>query len=59
MIKDPEAIHTPGSTTRSASSARPARQLRNSTQRSIPTSHEVDEFFSDAEEQQQREFAQK
>ncbi|KAH9620437.1 hypothetical protein KSS87_004129 [Heliosperma pusillum] len=59
MIRDPDAINTPGSTTRPTCSAHAARRSRNSTQRSIPTSHEMEEFFADAEEQQQREFVQK
>ncbi|XP_074306939.1 cyclin-dependent kinase inhibitor 4-like isoform X2 [Silene latifolia] len=59
MIRDPDAINTPGSTTRPTCSAQAVRRSRNSTQRSIPTSHEMEEFFANAEEQQQKEFVQK
>ncbi|KAK9671511.1 hypothetical protein RND81_12G035000 [Saponaria officinalis] len=59
MIQDSESIRTPGSTTRPASSPKTTRRLPSSTPRDIPTSHEMEEFFADAEEQQQKDFIQK
>ncbi|XP_050219563.1 cyclin-dependent kinase inhibitor 5 [Mercurialis annua] len=58
LIRDPESIRTPGSTTR-PSATETNRRLQNSTPRHIPTSHEMDEFFTGAEEQQQRRFIDK
>ncbi|XP_021681826.2 cyclin-dependent kinase inhibitor 3 isoform X2 [Hevea brasiliensis] len=59
LIRDPETIRTPGSTTRPASSTEISRRLQNSTRRHIPTAHEMDEFFAGAEQEQQRQFIEK
>ncbi|KAK8474781.1 hypothetical protein V6N13_060472 [Hibiscus sabdariffa] len=59
LIRDPESIRTPGSTTRRTSSAETSRQVQNSTRRHIPTSNEMDEFFALAEVDQQRQFIEK
>ncbi|XP_022735246.1 cyclin-dependent kinase inhibitor 4-like isoform X2 [Durio zibethinus] len=59
LIRDPESLKTPGSTTRPTSSAETNQRLQNSMQRHIPTAHEMDEFFSIAEEEQQRQFIEK
>lgn len=56
LIRDPDTIRTPGSTTRPTGSN---RRVQNSTQRPIPTAHEMEEFFSSAEEKQQRLFIEK
>ncbi|KAK8560766.1 hypothetical protein V6N13_026202 [Hibiscus sabdariffa] len=59
LIRDPENIRTPGSTTRPTSSAVTNKRVQNSTRRNIPTSNEMDEFFSLAEVDQQRQFIEK
>ncbi|KAF2288873.1 hypothetical protein GH714_022513 [Hevea brasiliensis] len=59
LIRDPETIITPGSTTRPASSTETSRRIQNSVHRHIPTAHEMDEFFAGAEEEQQRQFIEK
>ncbi|GMI96122.1 hypothetical protein HRI_003281500 [Hibiscus trionum] len=58
-IRGSESIRTPGSTTRPNSSADTNRRVRGSTRRHVPTSHEMDEFFSLAEVDQQRQFIEK
>ncbi|KAL5781445.1 hypothetical protein ACOSP7_006474 [Xanthoceras sorbifolium] len=57
LIRDPDAIRTPGSTTRPTSSIE-NRGGQNSTQRPIPTATEMDEFFAGAEEDQQKLFVE-
>ncbi|KAG8636866.1 cyclin-dependent kinase inhibitor 5 isoform X4 [Manihot esculenta] len=59
LIRDPETIRTPGSTTRHASSAETSRRMQDSMRRHIPTANEMDEFFAGAEEEQQRQFIEK
>ncbi|KAL7177344.1 hypothetical protein ACSBR2_030658 [Camellia fascicularis] len=59
LIRDPESIRTPGSTTRPTSSPQADTRVQNSLRRNIPTSHEMDEFFASAEEQQQKQFVDK
>ncbi|KAK9287592.1 hypothetical protein L1049_016027 [Liquidambar formosana] len=59
LIRDPDTIRTPGSTTRPTTSIETNRRIQNSTRRHIPTAHEMDEFFAGAEEQQQRQFIEK
>ncbi|KDP39379.1 hypothetical protein JCGZ_01136 [Jatropha curcas] len=59
LIRDPETIRTPGSTTRPTSSTETHRRIQNSAHRHIPTSLEMDEFFARAEEEQQRQFIEK
>ncbi|GKU98635.1 hypothetical protein SLEP1_g11610 [Rubroshorea leprosula] len=59
LIRDPESVRTPGSTTRPTSSTDANRRVQNSMQRRIPTAHEMDEFFAGAEEEQQKQFVEK
>ncbi|XP_022722056.1 cyclin-dependent kinase inhibitor 5-like [Durio zibethinus] len=59
LIRDPESIRTPGSTTRPTSSAETNQRVVNSTRRHIPTAHEIDEFFAVVEEEQRRQFIEK
>ncbi|KAE8698074.1 Cyclin-dependent kinase inhibitor 5 [Hibiscus syriacus] len=59
LIREADSIRTPGSTTRPARSAETNQRVQNSTRRQIPTSHEMDEFFSLAEVDQQRQFIEK
>ncbi|KAE8658452.1 Cyclin-dependent kinase inhibitor 5 [Hibiscus syriacus] len=59
LIRDPQSIRTPGSTTRPTSSAETSQRVQNSTRQHIPTSNEMDEFFALAEVDQQRQFIEK
>ncbi|KAA8548428.1 hypothetical protein F0562_000112 [Nyssa sinensis] len=59
LIRDPDSIKTPGSTTRPTSSTEANRRMKNSMQRHIPTASEMNEFFVGAEEQQHRQFIEK
>ncbi|GMI71800.1 inhibitor/interactor with cyclin-dependent kinase, KIP-RELATED PROTEIN 3 [Hibiscus trionum] len=59
LIKDPESIRTPVSTTRLTCSAETNQRVQNSRRRHIQTSNEMDEFFSLAEVDQQRQFIEK
>ncbi|GLT55299.1 hypothetical protein SLA2020_284360 [Shorea laevis] len=59
LIRDPDTIRTPGSTTRPTGSTETNRRMQNTTRRHIPTAHEMDEFFAAAEEEQQRQFIDK
>ncbi|XP_039072005.1 cyclin-dependent kinase inhibitor 4-like [Hibiscus syriacus] len=59
LIRDPESIRTPGSTTRRTSSTETNQIVHNSMRGQLPTAHEMDEFFSVAEEEQQRQFIEK
>ncbi|GMI90101.1 inhibitor/interactor with cyclin-dependent kinase, KIP-RELATED PROTEIN 3 [Hibiscus trionum] len=59
LIRDPESIRTPGSTTRPTSSTETNQRVHNSMHGHIPTTHEIDDFFSIAEEDQQRQFIEK
>ncbi|KAK4778225.1 hypothetical protein SAY87_018412 [Trapa incisa] len=57
LIRDPDVIRTPGSSTRpSVGDYRRASGIEN---RHIPTSQEMDEFFANAEEEQRRSFIKK
>ncbi|XP_038875552.1 cyclin-dependent kinase inhibitor 5-like [Benincasa hispida] len=60
LIRNPDIIRTPSSTTRPTTSAIETNH-RNpcSSNRHIPTAREMDEFFALAEEKQQRNFIQK
>ncbi|KAJ4722971.1 Cyclin-dependent kinase inhibitor [Melia azedarach] len=58
LIRDPETIRTPGSSNRPTSSME-NRRARSSASRHIPTAHEMDQFFADAEEEQRRQFIEK
>ncbi|XP_061367048.1 cyclin-dependent kinase inhibitor 4-like [Gastrolobium bilobum] len=55
LIRDSNAIHTPGSTTRQ----RTHQIIHQHMQRNIPTAYEVEEFFSYAEKQQRTIFMDK
>lgn len=59
LIRDPDAIRTPGSTTRQTNSAETNRRIQNSSRRHVPTAREMDEFFAGAEEEQQKQFIEK
>ncbi|KAG1361857.1 cyclin-dependent kinase inhibitor 4 [Cocos nucifera] len=59
LIKDSETIGTPGSTTRPTNSSATNRRMQNPMRRSIPTTHEMEEFFAGAEQLQQRIFTEK
>ncbi|KAJ4847600.1 hypothetical protein Tsubulata_013920 [Turnera subulata] len=61
LIRDPEAIRTPGSTTRRdrSNAATRATNVVNAVQGNIPTTREMEEFFSCLEQQQQRLFMEK
>ncbi|KAG2726545.1 hypothetical protein I3760_01G117600 [Carya illinoinensis] len=58
LIRDPDTIRTPCSTTR-RTLTQTNRRTQNRTGRHIPTAHEMDEFFAGAEEEQQRQFIEK
>ena len=55
LIRDSNAIHTPGSTTR----PRTRQIIHEHVQRNIPTAYEMEEFFAYAEKQQQTIFMDK
>ncbi|TKY66108.1 Cyclin-dependent kinase inhibitor 3 [Spatholobus suberectus] len=55
LIRDSNAIHTPGSTTRQ----RRHHIIHEHIQRNIPTAYEMEEFFAYAEKQQQTIFMDK
>lgn len=55
LIRDSNAIHTPGSTTR----PRTRQIIHEHIQRNIPTAYEMEEFFAYAEKQQQTIFMDK
>ncbi|GAV59021.1 CDI domain-containing protein [Cephalotus follicularis] len=60
LIREPDTIRTPGSTTRPTTiSTETKRRTQNSTHRQIPTAHEMDEFFSGAEEERLKQFIEK
>jgi hypothetical protein len=59
LIRDPESIRTPGSTTRPTCSTEANGGVQNSMPSPILTAHDMDDFFSGAEEQQQKQFIDK
>lgn len=59
LIRDPDSVRTPGSTTKPTCSTETNRRMQNTTRRHIPTAQEMDEFFAAAEEEQQRQFIEK
>lgn len=59
LIRDPDSVRTPGSTTRPTCPTETNRRTENTTRRHIPTAREMDEFFAGAEEAQQRKFVEK
>ncbi|XVF38021.1 hypothetical protein REPUB_Repub20aG0062000 [Reevesia pubescens] len=58
LIRDPEIIRTPSSSTRSTSLEETNQKVQNSA-RYIPTTHEMNEFFAVAKEEHQRRFIEK
>ncbi|KAL5542571.1 hypothetical protein UlMin_010281 [Ulmus minor] len=58
LIRDPDTIQTPGSSTRPMNSEI-NRKTQSSSQRHIPTANEMDDFFAGAEEEQQKQFIDK
>ncbi|KAM7271145.1 hypothetical protein ACFE04_030359 [Oxalis oulophora] len=59
LIRDPEKIETPCSTTKEKTSASNFRRVQSDELRHMPTTRELDEFFSAAEQEQQRLFIDK
>lgn len=59
LIRDPEAITTPGSSTKRAYSTNVNYRVQNSAPSHIPTTIEMDEFFTVPEKQQQQQFIEK
>ncbi|KAJ9555492.1 hypothetical protein OSB04_010106 [Centaurea solstitialis] len=59
LIRDPDAIRTPGSSTKPTRSSDNKYRVQNTTPRHIPTTSEMDEFFTGPEKQQQRLFIEK
>ncbi|KAM7271290.1 hypothetical protein ACFE04_030504 [Oxalis oulophora] len=59
LIKDVNSIGTPGSTTKQTSPATNYRRAQDGVQRNIPTSLEMDAFFSSMERENQRLFIEK
>uniref|UniRef100_A0A5B6YXQ9 Putative cyclin-dependent kinase inhibitor 5 n=1 Tax=Davidia involucrata TaxID=16924 RepID=A0A5B6YXQ9_DAVIN len=59
LIRDSDTIGTPGSTTRPISSTAVNRRIQNVMQRNVPTTHEMDDFFAFAEQQQRSLFIEK
>ncbi|KAJ0970434.1 hypothetical protein J5N97_023311 [Dioscorea zingiberensis] len=59
LIRNSDSIRTPGSTTRPNNSTASSRRMQSSVHQNIPTTHEMEEFFSGAEQMQQRMFAEK
>ncbi|RDX92920.1 Cyclin-dependent kinase inhibitor 3, partial [Mucuna pruriens] len=59
LIRDSDTVRTPGSTTRPTCSTEAYRRTEHAARRQIPTSREMDEFFTEIEEAQQRQFIEK
>ncbi|XP_019198874.1 PREDICTED: cyclin-dependent kinase inhibitor 5-like isoform X3 [Ipomoea nil] len=59
LIRDSDAAQTPGSSTRPTSASEANSRMHNSLRRHIPTTHEINEFFAGAEEEQHRKFIDK
>ncbi|KAL5195652.1 Cyclin-dependent kinase inhibitor 3 [Glycine soja] len=59
LIRDSDTVRTPGSTTRPTCSAEAYRRTEHAARRQIPTSREMDEFFAEIEEAQQKKFIEK
>ncbi|KAA8550636.1 hypothetical protein F0562_002320 [Nyssa sinensis] len=59
LIRDSDTIGTPGSTMRLISSTAVSRRIQNVMQRNFPTAHEMEEFFTCAEQHEQRLFIEK
>lgn len=59
LIRKPESIRTPSSSTKASSTTDDRIQLQNSSATDVPTAREVDDFFNCAEGEQQRKFIEK
>lgn len=60
LIRDPDAIRTPGSSTKPTRSSDGKYRVQNTTTpRHIPSTSEMDEFFTGPEKQQQQLFVEK
>ncbi|XP_060196318.1 cyclin-dependent kinase inhibitor 4-like isoform X2 [Lycium barbarum] len=59
LIRDPDNILTPGSSTRRNNASEASGRVPNSARRNIPTSHEMNDFFAGPEEKQQKQFIEK
>lgn len=59
LIRNSDSLRTPESTTRRTSSTNTSIRLQNSVNRSIPTTNEMEDFFSCAERLQQSIFTEK
>lgn len=59
LIRDPDSIPTPGSSTRANNASEGNGREPTSAQRIIPTAHEMNDFFAGTEEKQQKQFIEK
>ncbi|KAG6664072.1 hypothetical protein I3843_02G054100 [Carya illinoinensis] len=59
LIRDPDTIRTPCSTTRPSGPTETNGRTQNTTVRHIPTTQEMDDFFAASVEEQQRQFIEK
>ncbi|KAJ8558242.1 hypothetical protein K7X08_005008 [Anisodus acutangulus] len=59
LVREADALVNPGSATRRTELNATAQRTRNSILRNIPSAHEIEEFFTFAEQQQQRLFMEK
>nr|GEV88373.1 cyclin-dependent kinase inhibitor 4-like [Tanacetum cinerariifolium] len=59
LIRDPDNISTPGSSTKRAYSTNTNYRVQNSPPRPVPSTVEMDEFFTEPEKQQQQLFIEK
>ncbi|KAJ8650755.1 hypothetical protein MRB53_003778 [Persea americana] len=59
LIRDPETLEAPGSTTRRTRATASTRRKQNTMSRIIPSAQEMEEFFASAEQQQQMIFMEK
>ncbi|ONK57341.1 uncharacterized protein A4U43_C10F19080 [Asparagus officinalis] len=59
LIRDPDSIPTPGSTTKKSNKSSNRRRTHNSIHQNIPNTHEMEEFFACAERFQQTIFTEK
>ncbi|KAI3798168.1 hypothetical protein L1987_33437 [Smallanthus sonchifolius] len=59
LIRDPDTISTPGSSTKRAYSSNADYRVQSSAPSHIPLTFEMDEFFTEPEKQQQQLFIEK
>ncbi|GAB2227073.1 hypothetical protein Droror1_Dr00008877, partial [Drosera rotundifolia] len=59
LIRNPDSIHTPGSTSRLVGVAEAIRRSEGSMRRRIPTTQEIEEFFVVLEKEQQKQLIEK